>query len=48
MVQQNIGIIYNDGLHWHEHRDNISPIAIKLENLTIRKMINEIFNSNNT
>jgi hypothetical protein len=40
-----LGLIYNDGLHWHNQRDNITPIAIKLENLTIRKMIKEIFSS---
>lgn len=34
-----LGIIYNDGMHW---KDNESAIAGKLENLTIRKMINEI------
>ncbi|MDB0011508.1 hypothetical protein N9E20_01720 [Crocinitomicaceae bacterium] len=32
-----LGIIYNDGMHWKEGQDNISPIASKLENLTIKK-----------
>jgi hypothetical protein len=38
-----LGIIYNVGMHWHENRDNISPIAVKLENLTIKKLITDIF-----
>lgn len=38
-----LGIIYNEGLHWKENSDNISPIASKLENLIIRNLIEEIF-----
>jgi hypothetical protein len=38
-----LGIIYNDRLHWREGIDNIRPIAIKLENLTIKHLIREIF-----
>ncbi len=38
-----LGVIYNDGMHWREGQDNISPIAAKLENNTIRKLISEIF-----
>jgi len=34
-----LGVIYNDGLHW---KDNEVSIANKLENYTIRKMIEEI------
>ena len=37
-----LGIIYNDGMHWRENADNISPIAAKLENLTIRHMIKQL------
>ncbi len=38
-----LGIIYNDRLHWKEGIDNIRPVAIKLENLTIKHLIREIF-----
>lgn len=38
-----LGVIYNDGMHWREGQDNISPIAAKLENKTIKKLIAEIF-----
>lgn len=38
-----LGIIYNDGMHWREGQDNISPIAAKLENQTIKKLISEIY-----
>jgi hypothetical protein len=38
-----LGIIYNDRLHWREGIDNIRPVAIKLENLTIKHLIREIF-----
>lgn len=38
-----LGIIYNDGLHWKEHHDNISPIAAKLEHCTINKMIKQLY-----
>lgn len=31
-----LGIIYNEGMHWKENQDNVSPIASKLENLTIK------------
>ena len=38
-----LGIIYNEGMHWKLNQDNISPIASKLENLTIRKLIADVF-----
>ncbi|UUC44134.1 hypothetical protein [Flavobacterium cerinum] len=38
-----LGIIYNEGMHWKDTLDNVSPIASKLENLTIRKLIQDIF-----
>ena len=38
-----LGIIYNEGMHWKENQDNISPVASKLENLTIKKLIQDIF-----
>lgn len=38
-----LGVIYNDGMHWREGQDNISPIAAKLENNTIKKLIGEVF-----
>lgn len=38
-----LGIIYNEGMHWKENQDNVSPIASKLENLTIKELIREVF-----
>lgn len=38
-----LGIIYNEGMHWKDNQDNVSPIASKLENLTIRKLIRDVF-----
>ena len=38
-----LGIIYNDGMHWKENQDNVSPVATKLENLTIRKLISDTY-----
>jgi ABC-type cobalamin/Fe3+-siderophores transport system ATPase subunit len=38
-----LGIIYNEGMHWKDTLDNVSPIASKLENLTIKKLIKDIF-----
>lgn len=38
-----LGIIYNEGMHWKDGIDNISPIASKLENLTIKKLIKDVF-----
>lgn len=38
-----LGIIYNEGMHWKENQDNVSPIASKLENLTIKKLISDVF-----
>lgn len=38
-----LGIIYNEGMHWRNNQDNVSPIASKLENLTIKKLIRDIF-----
>lgn len=37
-----LGVIYNEGMHWKENFDNVSPIAGKLENLTIKKLIRDI------
>jgi hypothetical protein len=38
-----LGIIYNEGMHWKSNQDNVSPIASKLENLTIKKLIADVF-----
>jgi hypothetical protein len=38
-----LGIIYNDRLHWRDGLDNVKPVAIKLENLTIKNLIRELF-----
>ncbi len=38
-----LGIIYNEGMHWKDNIDMISPIAAKLENITIKKLIKDIF-----
>lgn len=38
-----LGIIYNEGMHWKDGIDNVSPIASKLENLIIKKLIKDIF-----
>jgi hypothetical protein len=38
-----LGLIYNDDLHWHEHRDYETPLISKLDNMTIKKMVQEIF-----
>ena len=37
-----LGIIYNEGMHWKNNTDIISPIASKLENKTIKKLIKDI------
>lgn len=34
-----LGVIYNEGMHWREGQDNLSPIAVKLENSTIKSLI---------
>lgn len=34
-----LGVIYNEGMHWREGQDNLSPIAAKLENSTVRSLI---------
>jgi ABC-type cobalamin/Fe3+-siderophores transport system ATPase subunit len=39
-----LGIIYNEGMHWKDNIDNVSPIASKLENLTIKKLIRDVLN----
>jgi hypothetical protein len=39
-----LGIIYNDGMHWKDGFDNITPVASKLENKTIKKIIQDVFN----
>ncbi len=38
-----LGVVYNNVMHWREGQDNISPIAAKLENITIKGLIVEIF-----
>lgn len=38
-----LGIIYNDRLHWRDGLDNVKPVAIKLENMTIKHLIKELF-----
>ncbi len=38
-----LGIIYNEGMHWKDNQDNVSPIASKLENLVLKKLIKDIF-----
>lgn len=37
-----LGIIYNEKLHWRNGMEIIRPVAIKLENITIKKMITDI------
>ena len=34
-----LGIIYNDGLHWKQGRDVVSPMSIKLQHPVIRHLI---------
>jgi ABC-type cobalamin/Fe3+-siderophores transport system ATPase subunit len=38
-----LGIIYNEGMHWKDNQDNVSPIASKLENLVLKKLIKDVF-----
>ena len=38
-----LAIIYNEGMHWKNNYDNVTPIVTKLTNLTIKQMINEVF-----
>lgn len=38
-----LGVIYNDGMHWKNNYDNVSPIVSKLKNLTIKNMIEKVF-----
>jgi len=38
-----LGVIYNDGMHWKNNYDNVSPIVSKLNNLTIKNMIKKVF-----
>ncbi len=37
-----LGTLYNELLHLRKNNDNSSPIFLKLNNLTIRRMINEL------
>src|SRR5699024_9317771 len=39
-----LGVIYNEGMHWREQQDNVSPIASKLENTVIQKLISDVIN----
>jgi hypothetical protein len=36
-----LGVIHNEAMHWKEHQDNVTPIATKLENAIIKKLIRE-------
>lgn len=38
-----LGIIYNEGMHWKDGLDNVSPISSKLDNLVIKKLIRDVF-----
>lgn len=38
-----LGIIYNDDLHWHDNKDYETPLRSKLQNVTIKKLISELF-----
>jgi len=38
-----LGIIYNEGMHWKENHDNVSPIVSKLENIVIKNLIKDVF-----
>jgi hypothetical protein len=40
-----LGIVYNDNLHLHNDADITKPLAIKLENFAIRKMIKSIWSN---
>ena len=40
-----LGVIYNEAMHWREGQDNISPIAAKLENTTIKALIKLVIQS---
>lgn len=37
-----LGVVYNEGMHWREGQDNLSPIAAKLENSTVRSLIRKV------
>ena len=37
-----LGVIYNEGMHWRDGQDNLSPIAAKLENSTIRSLVCQV------
>ncbi|WP_417535113.1 hypothetical protein [Methylophaga sp.] len=39
-----LGILYNDGMHWHNNQDNISPVVAKLENQVIKSLVSSILN----
>ena len=38
-----LGVIYNEGMHWREGQDNLSPIAAKLENSTIKALVCKVY-----
>ncbi len=38
-----LGIIYNDNLHINNEFDITKPLAVKLENITIKKLISDVF-----
>lgn len=37
-----LGVLYNDVMHWKNGKDHITPVIIKLENNTIRKLVCDI------
>lgn len=37
-----LGIVYNEGMHWKNNIDNVSPIVAKLDNLTIKSLIKNV------
>jgi len=37
-----LGIIYNDGLHWKQGRDLVSPMGVKLQHPVIRHLIESV------
>lgn len=39
-----LGIVYNSPLHLNQGQDISVPLSLKMENKTIKKMINEVFN----
>lgn len=40
-----LGVIYNDAMHWRHNLDNVSPVASKLENRSIKYLIQIVFSN---